>query len=145
MRLGGRGIGVVVAVGLILAAVSPARGVVWSVQPTPFSGIVSGVSCVSARVCTAVGAADDSVGPTAGTAAMGWDGRRWRIQPTPDPDPANETFRADNSLAGVSCTSTRVCVAVGEYNPSSYSPDGMHTVLVSMPLAERWNGVRGRC
>jgi hypothetical protein len=73
---------------------------------------------------------------------MGWDGRRWRIQPTPDPDPANEDLRALNGLAGVSCTSSQACVAVGDYNPSSYSPDGVHTVLESMPLAERWNGTR---
>jgi hypothetical protein len=143
MRPGIRKVGVIVAVGLMLVAVSPARGLVWSVQPTPFSpGIVSGVSCVSARFCTAVGTTDENVGPTAGTTAMGWDGRRWRIQPTPDPDPANEALRADNTLAGVSCTSSKVCVAVGEYNPSSFSPDGIHTVLVAMPLAERWNGVR---
>jgi hypothetical protein len=143
MRPGIRRVGVVVATGLMLGAVSPARGLVWSVQPTPFSpGIVSGVSCVSARFCTAVGTTDEFVGPAAGTSAMGWDGRRWRIQPTPDPDPANETNRADNSLAGVSCTSSKVCVAVGEYNPSSFSPDGFHTVLVPMPLAERWDGMR---
>jgi hypothetical protein len=143
MRPGIRRVGVVVAVGLMLVAVSPARGLVWLVQPTPFSpGIVSGVSCVSARFCTAVGTTDENVGPTAGTTAMGWDGRRWRIQPTPDPDPANEALRADNSLAGVSCTSSKVCIAVGEYNPSSFSPDGIHTVILAMPLAERWNGVR---
>jgi hypothetical protein len=73
---------------------------------------------------------------------MGWDGRRWRIEPTPDPDPANDALRADNALAGVSCTSSKLCVAVGEYNPSSFSPDGIHTVPVVMPVAERWNGVR---
>jgi hypothetical protein len=126
----------------MLAAVSPARSLVWSVQPTPFSGIVSGVSCVSVRFCTAVGSIDDYSGPTAGTAAMGWDGRRWRIQPTPDPDPANEALRASDGLASVSCTSSKACVAVGAYIASSFSPDGVHTVLVSMPLAERWNGVR---
>jgi len=129
---------------LSLVGPVPARAAfpVWSVQPTPFSGVVSGVSCASVRFCTAVGQIDENSGPTAGTAAMGWDGGRWRIQPTPDPDPANEDLRADNGLAGVSCTSSKACVAVGEYNPSSFSPDGVHTVLVSMPLAERWNGMR---
>lgn len=97
---------------------------------------------MSARFCTAVGSTDENVGPTAGTSAMGWDGRRWRIEPTPDPDPANDALRADNALAGVSCTSSKLCVAVGEYNPSSFSPDGIHTVPVVMPVAERWNGVR---
>ena len=139
MRPGIRRVGVGVAVGVMLVVVSPARGLVWSVQPTPFSGLVSGVSCVSARFCAAVGGTDENV---AGTEAIGWDGRRWRIQPTPDPDPANEALRTFDSLAGVSCASSEVCVAVGVYYPSSYSPDGIHTVLVGMPLAERWDGLR---
>src|SRR5437588_9800711 len=98
-------IGGVLAVGLMLVAVSPARGFVWSVQRTPFPGTVSALSCVSARACTAVGA-----GGTAGTAAMGWDGRRWRLQATPHP--AIEANPVDDSLAGVSCTSSKDCVAV---------------------------------
>jgi hypothetical protein len=140
MRSGIRGVGVVAAVGLMLGAVSPARGVVWSVHPTPSFGVDSGLSCVSATFCTAVGQTYE--GPTPGAAAMEWDGRRWRMLRTPDPDPASEDLRAEDSLAGVSCTSSKACVAVGEYTPSTFSPDGIHTVPVTMPLAERWNGVR---
>jgi len=129
MGSGSRRVGVVLAVALILAAASPVRAAVWSVQPTPFSGIVSAVSCVS-TACTAVG------GVGAGTGAMGWDGRRWRLQATPDSGPASE-----GSLAGVSCTSSKNCVAVGEYLQSlDYDPGAMHTVPVNMPLAEHWNG-----
>ena len=131
MGSGSRRIGVVLAVGLILAVASPARAAVWSVQPTPFSGIVSAVSCVSARFCTAVGVGEAGIG------AMGWDGKRWRLQATPDSGPASE-----GSLAGVSCVSSRNCVAVGEYLQSlGYDPVAMHTVPVIMPLAARWNGV----
>jgi hypothetical protein len=140
MRPGIRWVAIVVAVGLMQGAVSPARGLVWSVQPTPSFDSYSGLSCVSARFCTAVGQTGEE--PTPGTTAMGWDGERWRKQPTPDPDPASEDLRAQDSLAGVSCTSRKVCVAVGEYSPSSFTPDGIHTVPVTMPLAEGWNGMR---
>jgi hypothetical protein len=124
MDRGARSVGVVLAMGLMLAAASPARGLVWSVQQTPMTD-PTGVSCVSARACTAVGGG-----------AMGWDGRRWRREAAPGSEPA------DSSLAGVSCTSTKLCIAVGEYQQSAfYDPNAMKTVPVFMPLAERWNGV----
>lgn len=120
------------SVALAWVAVGLARGAVWSVHPTPFPGLVSAVSCASAKFCTAVG----GVGAPGGTGAMGWDGRRWRLQSTPGSDPAN------GSLAGASCTSSKVCVAVGEYlERLDYDPVAMHAVPVVMPLAERWNGV----
>jgi hypothetical protein len=54
-----------------------------------------------------------------------WDGRTWAV--TPVPNLAN----ADVSvLSGVSCTSNRSCVAVGESSPN----------FVTETLAERWNG-----
>lgn len=124
MDRGGRSVGVVLALGLMLAAASPARGLVWSVQRTPMDA-PEGVSCVSARVCTAVG-----------EGAMGWDGRRWRLDAAPGSEPAG------SSLAGVSCNSSKLCVAVGEYIQSYlYDPNAMKTFPVSMPLAERWTGV----
>jgi hypothetical protein len=73
---------------------------------------------------------------------MSWDGSRWRRQSTPDPDPAAEDLRDGDSLGGVSCTSSKVCVAAGEYVAGvEYDPDAMHSYPVDMPLAERWNGV----
>ena len=92
MDRGGRSVGVVLAVGRTLAAASPARGLVWSVDPTPIDG-PTGVSCVSARACTAVN----------GVGVAGWNGRRWRREAAPRSEPA------DSSLAGVSCTSTKRC------------------------------------
>ena len=126
MDRGGRSVGVVLAVGLMLAAASPARGLVWSVHPTPIDG-PTGVSCVSARACTAVN----------GVGVAGWNGRRWRREAAPRSEPAA------SSLAGVSCTSTKRCVAVGSYVTGSYlASDGVHTVFLFAPVAESWNGVR---
>jgi hypothetical protein len=72
---------------------------------------------------------------------MGWDGSRWRLQATPDPYPVAD--RAGNTLAAVSCTSSKDGVAVGEYvQRIDYDPASMKELHVGMPLAERWNGVR---
>jgi hypothetical protein len=134
---GGRRLGVVLVVGLVLVAVSPARGAVWMVQPTPFAGSLGRVSCVSAKFCVALGGGEQ----LAGIGVLRWDGRGWRLQATPDPDPAHEALRDQDSLGDVSCISSKACVAVGEFVPSVYSPDGMHVFDLFMPLAERWNGV----
>jgi hypothetical protein len=67
---------------------------------------------------------------------MAWDGRGWRLQSTPEPKPGS------SPLAGVSCTSRTLCVAVGEYLQSVlYDPTAMHTVPILMPFTERWDGV----
>jgi hypothetical protein len=126
MDRGARSVGVVLAVGLMLAAASPARGLVWSVHPTPIDA-PTGVSCVSARACTAVN----------GVGVADWNGRRWRREAAP------RSALADSSLAGVSCTSAKLCVAVGSYVTGSYlASDGVHTVFLFAPVAESWNGVR---
>ena len=68
---------------------------------------------------------------------MRWDRRRWRLQATPEPKSGN------SPLAGVSCSSSKLCVAVGDYLQSElYDPTAMHTLPVLMPFAERWDGVR---
>jgi hypothetical protein len=137
MRPGGRSVGVLLAVAVMLATVGSARGLDWSVQPTPRGLEIGAVSCVSPAACAAVG----GVATAAGTGAMSWDGRRWRRQSTPDPDPAAEDLRNEDSLSGVSCTASKDCVAVGEYVASfAYDPAAMHSYPVNMPLAERWNG-----
>jgi hypothetical protein len=133
-------VGVVVVVGLLLAGESAAHGVGWSLRLTPFLGSgVSGVSCVSADACKVVG----SVRASPGHGVMGWDGKQWRLEVTPNPDPARgEGLRAYDFLRGVACTSSKLCVAVGGYAMSLSKPDGEHIVPVDRPLAERWNGVR---
>lgn len=62
-------------------------GTSWSIQPTadPTGGTyptLSGVSCISATMCTAVGGYNDSTGQAV-TLAERWDGTSWVIQPTP--------------------------------------------------------------
>jgi hypothetical protein len=100
---------------------------------------LNGVSCTSARACTAVGSSGPFLGlgrlggaaappvtaPRTATLAERWDGRRWRIQPTADPG-------GSAALLGVSCSSPRACTAVGDEQAGSRF----------LTLAERWNGSR---
>jgi hypothetical protein len=121
-------------------ASAPAR---WVIQRTPNradpGNQLNGVSCTSARACTAVGNSGPFLGlglrngtagplvsaPRTATLAERWDGRRWRIQPTADPD-------GSAALLGVSCSSPRACTAVGDKQVGS----------TFLTLAERWNGSR---
>lgn len=107
-----------------MGLVSPASAVVWTVQPTPLSGYMAGVSCVSARACLAVG----EVGYKGPAGAMGWDGRRWTPERVPDPGPGGDM----GVLSGVSCTSTSACIAVGQYTGDVSGP---------LPMAVGWDGV----
>jgi hypothetical protein len=120
------GVGLVVAAGLLFAPLSSARGVVWSVQPTPFAGVLEDVSCVSARACMSVGEAGYKGGP----GAMSWDGRRWSAPlSVPTPAPLDGGMPA---LQGVSCTSSRACVAVGTFGDPGLGDE--------QPMAVGWNG-----
>jgi len=113
------------------------NGATWKVQPTPSgagnaSGL-DGVDCLSTRFCVAVGMRNlQSANP--GALAEIWNGGRWRIVKTaslPGDDPL---------LAGVSCTATNACTAVGmDYTSYPRSPVGDEDAV---PLAERWNGRR---
>ena len=110
----------VAAPGIAVAAAG--AGPSWVIQSTPSPGgrhgsILLGVSCPSARACTAVGAIAPFAGYT-GTIAEHWNGKKWAAQPAP-------RVKA-GALYGVSCLSARDCIAVG------YGAKGA--------LAERWNG-----
>jgi hypothetical protein len=75
------------------------NGVRWKIQRTPHPGVVGslvGVSCVSARSCTAISA----------TSAEQWNGRSWTLQTT-------QAAAGAENLAAVSCVSVRTCTAVG--------------------------------
>ena len=84
-------------------------GTHWSVVPSPNPGAagsirdLSGVSCVSAAVCTATGS---SVGNQALTLIESWNGTRWRV--VPSPSRGNASY-----LTGVSCASASACTATG--------------------------------
>ena len=105
------------------------NGTRWAIQATPslpgsaFKGL-SGVSCTSARACTAAGSYIPAGGHLV-TLAERWNGTRWAIQATPSPP------RRIAQLAGVSCSAASACTATG------YSINSAQTLF---PLAEAWNG-----
>ena len=115
----------VTAAGASQALAERWNGTRWAIQatasPPQGGGSLNGVSCTSARACTAVGASN------AGTLAERWNGARWRIQATPNPP------QGHGLLSGVSCTSASACIAVGAFSP--FTPS-------AVTLAERWNGAR---
>jgi hypothetical protein len=99
------------------------RGSSWTVTSLAIpsgrdGGQLSGVSCVSATFCTAVGTTYE-VGSASETLAEGWNGTAWRAEGVPTP--AGIT---DVSLPSVSCTSTSACTAMGysRTEPDSYAP-----------------------
>jgi hypothetical protein len=95
-------------------------------QPTGATGAgLTGVSCTSARACTAAGY--DNGPNLGGTLAEHWNGSKWSIQPTPSPGSGGIPF------AAVSCGSTTSCTAVGYYD---FDDPG----FASNTLAEHWNG-----
>jgi hypothetical protein len=94
------------------------------------AGMLEAVSCTSPRRCTATGTDFDARGPTL---AERWNGRTWRVQPTPNPPDYASSF-GEVALDGVSCTSARACTASGDY-----SPGGAAAYFI-----ESWNGRRWR-
>jgi hypothetical protein len=101
----------------------------WAVQSTPnpagaAASALNGVSCPSGSACTAVGQFVTGSGGQR-TLAERWDGRSWRIQPTPNPggSPVSRLF-------AVACPAAGTCTAVGSSN--------------SKLLVERWDGARWR-
>jgi hypothetical protein len=103
------------------------NGKLWRIEPIPTpqgtSDSLYGVSCPSARACVAVGSAFYIAGRRQTSLAEAWNGKRWRVQPTP------ATSARDPALHGVSCTSASSCVAVGNDSAGS-----------QQAIVERWNG-----
>jgi hypothetical protein len=88
----------------------------WVVQPTPNpsgnqDSELAGVSCPSATSCTAAGDYDNR-SSTDVTLAEHWNGTKWTLQSTPNPNPSDAGASA---LKGVSCSSATACTAVGPY------------------------------
>ncbi len=114
------------------------NGFTWSVMPNPNpSGstsrnyLYSGVSCVSAMFCEAVGAYSVNSYNSVGTLVETYDGSSWSITPSPNPNP-NPGW--GNFLDSVSCTSATFCAAVGSVDTlvGSVSP--------TLTLVETYNG-----
>jgi hypothetical protein len=91
------------------------NGKQWMIQRTPnpagamSAGVMlialNGVSCTAASACTAVGVSTYNKDVTL---AERWNGKKWTIQPTPNPAGATSSV-----LSGVSCTAASACTAVG--------------------------------
>ncbi len=60
------------------------------------------------------------------TLAEHWNGRKWAVQPTPDP-----AGSPDSGLGGISCAAAASCTAAGSYTSRSGA---------ELTLAEHWNG-----
>ena len=107
------------------------NGTEWTVQTVPNpSGSTKaqarGVSCTSSTACTMVGEYKNSAG-TEVTLAERWNGTEWKIQTTPNPTEAKNSYLN----GGVSCKSSTQCTTVGVSVTSSGKP---------VTLAEHWNG-----
>ena len=109
------------------------NGSTWSIVPDPAPtspyAELTGVSCISSADCVAVGTFDNATGGS-NTLVESWDGATWSI--VPSPNPTSVSGSSGDSLAGVSCTSSVACVAVG----------ADRTVLSHFvqPLIESWDG-----
>lgn len=118
----------------LAAQTSAAQGTAlpnWAIVPSPSpSGsilVLSGLSCVSAAQCVAVGEKD-----LTHPLVEAWDGRTWKEVPSPAIDNAQ--------LEAVSCASGRFCMAVGGTGtaPLAESFDGKAWAVLPTP-----NGISG--
>ena len=102
------------------------NGTAWRVEPVPAPGTVgytqpTAVSCTSAVSCVAAGTYQGQ------PIAESWNGKSWRLQQLPEPPVDNHSAQ----LGGVSCASSKACMAVG------VSGSGLS-------YAERYNGLGWR-
>ena len=119
------------AVGTSLAA--HWDGAAWQAEavPSPVAGspaALGAVSCPLASSCTATGGYYTGVGDTIAPLAEHWDGTAWTIQSAASSASANYSY-----LAGVSCSVTGRCTAVGTQELTG-------TPNERRALAEVWNG-----
>jgi hypothetical protein len=91
------------------------------------AGDLAAISCDSTSNCMAVGNRSSTSKQPLETLAEKWNGTAWSVVPSPNPAGSNGSL-----LAGVACTSTKNCLAVGNYFDSSAQS--------TRPIAERWNG-----
>jgi hypothetical protein len=104
----------------------------WRTQTTPNGGaeynFLLDVSCATTSSCVAVGEQDGRRAPTALFTAV-WNGTSWTAKEAPTP--AGTEFSV---LFGVSCSSERACISVGDSRTRPETAIGT--------LAEQWDGER---
>jgi hypothetical protein len=109
---------------------------VWSIVTTPREDSevrqsrLTGISCVSEASCFAVGTFSKSriLGLSL---TERWDGTRWHVVASPNPDRLGYVV-----LAGVSCATANACLNVG------FAASSIFESRVYEPLPERWTGTR---
>ena len=110
----------------------------WWVTPSPSTpgfGGLSGVSCVSASGCTAVGSDGGVVPGTLEPLIEHWNGSSWTIETSPTPP-------EHGALNSVSCASANSCVAVGQ-NGTATAPL-MERERGSWSIVELSSSLRGK-
>jgi hypothetical protein len=112
------------------------NGTAWTQQAVPApAGVadpeLTGISCVSAANCTAVGDSDVSGEGGNGVFAEHWNGSAWTAQDLPLP-----AGTVESALTSVSCVSSQ-CTAAG-----FFLPDTAKGYKGRRPLAESFNGTR---
>jgi len=103
------------------------NGNAWRIQHTPNPPgaqniLLASVACPAPSACTAFGFGETGSGQHL-TLAERWNGRTWRIQPTP------AIVAADIGLPAVACPTLSACVAVAGYTNNG----------PNLTLAELWN------
>jgi Fibronectin type III domain len=111
------------------------NGSTWSIVTTPdaSSGLgdnLSGLTCISASDCWAVGFADTAANGNPATLAEHWSGSAWTIVTTRNRNPSEQNY-----LTGIACIGSSDCWAVGYSVVSNPSPPS-----IQRTLAEHWNG-----
>jgi hypothetical protein len=106
------------------------NGKAWKIQPSPcpraaHECALSGVTATSATNAWAVGY-DYNASDTMAMLVEHWNGKAWKIQPSPNPQGSN-----GGALSGVSATSATNAWAVGAYQQVGF---GVLTFI------EHWNG-----
>jgi hypothetical protein len=106
------------------------NGKAWTAARPPVpagttSAALGGVSCVTSADCVATGAYTRADGTSAGLAEQ-WNGHAWANVPVKLP-----AGSAGGDLFGVSCASSKSCVAVGSYGNADFDV---------VALGESWNG-----
>jgi hypothetical protein len=117
------------------------NGKKWSKVSTPNPGgtaagtinTLDSLSCTSARNCWSAGFAG-IINPSFSLVneAMHWNGTKWSLAFTPDPD--GISTMDVNQLEGISCTTASNCWAVGQYGTINGSTGSVHN------QALHWNG-----